>query len=121
MSVFTENLRELREARGLTQDALAELAGTSKQVLSRYENGLRVPKISMVEKLAKALNVSINELTGEDQKEQEKAPVYKSPLDEKWHMLSAGVENLPDYRKQAMIGIVESAMAAFNEARNEKK
>lgn len=69
MATFAENLRTLRELRGLSQDALAERAGTSKQVLSRYENGLRVPKISMVKKLADALNVSMAELTGDENNE----------------------------------------------------
>ena len=51
MSVFSENLRAFRKARGLTLDALSALVGTSKQVLSHYENEVRVPKIYMVEKL----------------------------------------------------------------------
>ena len=65
MASFGENLRKLRKERKLSMDALAEKAGTSKQVLSRYENGERVPKISMVQKLADALGVSISELSGE--------------------------------------------------------
>ena len=65
MSTFGENLRKLRKERKLSMDALAEKAGTSKQVLSRYENGERVPKISMVQKLADALGVSIGNLIGE--------------------------------------------------------
>lgn len=65
MSDFGANLRRLRKERKLSMDALAEKAGTSKQVLSRYENGERVPKISMVKKLADALGVSIAQLSGE--------------------------------------------------------
>lgn len=65
MSDFGANLRRLRKERKLSMDALAEKAGTSKQVLSRYENGERAPKISMVKKLADALGVSIAQLTGE--------------------------------------------------------
>lgn len=65
MSDFGNNLRRLRKAKHLSMDALAKIAGTSKQVLSRYENGERVPKISMVKKLADALGVSISELSGE--------------------------------------------------------
>lgn len=67
MSDFGNNLRRLRKAKHLSMDALAEIAGTSKQVLSRYENGERVPKISMVKKLADALGVSIGELSGESE------------------------------------------------------
>jgi len=65
MEKFGDTLRAIRKKRGLSMDALAELAGTSKQVLSRYENNERVPKISMVKKLADALNVSLAELSGD--------------------------------------------------------
>lgn len=63
-------------------DALAEKAGTSKQVLSRYENGERIPKISMVKKLADALGVSISELSGEvyNIKATIKVPEYRGGL-----------------------------------------
>lgn len=78
METFAERLRRLRTDRGMTLDALAERAGTSKQVLSRYETGLRVPKISMVEKLAEALNVSLSELSGDDRPDQ-RGPLLISP------------------------------------------
>lgn len=82
MTEFGENLRKLRKERKLSMDALAEKAGTSKQVLSRYENGERVPKISMVKKLADALGVSVSELSGEvyNIKAPIKAPEYRSGL-----------------------------------------
>lgn len=82
MSTFGENLRRLRKERKLSMDALAEKAGTSKQVLSRYENGERVPKISMVQKLADALGVSISELSEEtlDIKARIKVPPYHDGL-----------------------------------------
>ena len=48
MTSFGDNLRKLRKERKLSMDALAEKAGTSKQVLSRYENGERVPKIFVI-------------------------------------------------------------------------
>lgn len=71
MSTFAHNLRKLRKDRKLSMDSLAEKAGTSKQVLSRYENDERVPKISMVKRLADALGVSVSELSGEDDVNQD--------------------------------------------------
>lgn len=82
MTEFGENLRKLRKERKLSMDALAEKAGTSKQVLSRYENGERVPKISMVKNLADALGVSVSELSGEvyNIKATIKVPEYRGGL-----------------------------------------
>ena len=66
---FGERLRQIRKEMGETQDEFAARIGTSKQVLSRYEVGQRIPKISLVESYAKALNVSVDYLMGESQQE----------------------------------------------------
>ena len=52
---FGASLKRLRMERGLSQEDLARRLGTSKQAISRYENGARVPKISTVSALAAAL------------------------------------------------------------------
>lgn len=67
MTVFGENLRRIRLERNMSQDDLALLLGTSKQVISRYETGQRSPKVSIVAAYAEKLGVSISMLTtGED-------------------------------------------------------
>lgn len=63
---FGERLRQIRKELGETQDEFAARIGTSKQVLSRYEVGQRIPKISLVEQYAKSLNVSVDYLMGRD-------------------------------------------------------
>lgn len=62
---FGKRLRQIRKEMGETQDEFAARIGTSKQVLSRYESGQRIPKISLVENYAKALHVSVDYLMGE--------------------------------------------------------
>ena len=63
---FGERLRQIRKERGETQDEFAARIGTSKQVLSRYESGQRIPKISLAEKYAQALSVSVDYLMGKN-------------------------------------------------------
>ena len=46
----------------MTQDELAAILGTSKQVVSRYENNQRSPKVDVVQSYARALNVPIEYL-----------------------------------------------------------
>lgn len=65
MSPFGENLRKIRNARGMSQEEFADLLGTSKQVISRYETAQRSPKVSTVAEYAAKLGVSIAELTGD--------------------------------------------------------
>ncbi|KKK81052.1 hypothetical protein LCGC14_2817360 [marine sediment metagenome] len=51
------SLRELREAKGLTQDDLARLAGIGRNTVWGLELGSRKPRPSTRRKLAKALKV----------------------------------------------------------------
>lgn len=64
MSSFGQNLKRIRQARKMSQDEFAALLGTSKQVISRYENDLRSPKVSVVADYAEKLGVSIGDLSG---------------------------------------------------------
>jgi transcriptional regulator with XRE-family HTH domain len=55
-------LKQLRERRGLSQEQLAEAAGISRTYLARLETAKHDPTLSVIEKLAKALNVKPAEL-----------------------------------------------------------
>ena len=59
---FGEKLKKIRTDKGLSQDELAEILGTSKQVISRYETNQRVPKVTVVSDYAQKLNVSLTYL-----------------------------------------------------------
>lgn len=54
---FGNRLRELRVARGLTQERLAELAGLHKNYVGEVERGLRNVALDNIYKLAHALKV----------------------------------------------------------------
>jgi transcriptional regulator with XRE-family HTH domain len=55
-------LREIREARFVTQAELSERTGITEATISRIEHGLQSPRISTIRKLAKALGVEPAEL-----------------------------------------------------------
>jgi XRE family transcriptional regulator, aerobic/anaerobic benzoate catabolism transcriptional regulator len=55
-------IRDLREARGQSRDALAEAAGVSRVYLWGIEAGKRNPSLTLVGQLARALDVSLSEL-----------------------------------------------------------
>ena len=56
---FCEKLKLLREERNMSLSEFANLLGSSKQVISRYERGENTPKITTVAHYAKVLNVSL--------------------------------------------------------------
>ena len=50
-----QQLRQLREERGLSQAALANLAGTSQQTIDRIERNLNSPSLSTLQPILDAL------------------------------------------------------------------
>ncbi len=52
-------VREARKRSGLTQAALAELAGVPQSTVSRVESGSRVPSTDLVERLVRAAGFDI--------------------------------------------------------------
>ena len=57
------SVRLWREHRGLTQEALAEVAGISKPYLSQIESGKRRGSVAVLRALAQALEVPLDVLT----------------------------------------------------------
>lgn len=64
---FGEKLRAIRDKNDWTQEQLASKLGTSKQVISRYENNQRSPKLSVAIRYAEILGVPNNYFTDNDQ------------------------------------------------------
>lgn len=59
-----ERIRNLRRAKLMTQDQLAKAIGVKRAVISKYENGNVSINISILEKLAAALDVTPSFLIG---------------------------------------------------------
>lgn len=59
---FAANLRRRRKELGLSQEQLGARANIQMADISRYESGSRDPRISTVERLAEALELSISDL-----------------------------------------------------------
>jgi len=60
--VFATNLRRLRNAKGLSQDALAYEAEVSRSYLSQLEKGAFYASLNIIGRLADALGVEPAEL-----------------------------------------------------------
>ncbi len=62
MTWHPETLRTLRARRRLTQAALAARAGVHRVTIANLERGTRRPGLTMLERLAAALDVKITAL-----------------------------------------------------------
>jgi transcriptional regulator with XRE-family HTH domain len=60
--VFGEVVREFRQKRKVSQEALAASAGLHRTYISLLERGLRNPSLTVIQDLASALKVSMTDL-----------------------------------------------------------
>ena len=70
---FGTRIKELREKKKLTQERLAELIEMDSRSLSRIETGISFTTIDKLKKLAKALDVTVQDLFSvDDQQDKQK-------------------------------------------------
>jgi transcriptional regulator with XRE-family HTH domain len=61
--MLANNIKKYRRKTGLTQEALARRADVSYNTIIKLETkGIKDPRVSTITKVAKALNVTIDEL-----------------------------------------------------------
>lgn len=61
---IAENIRQLRNARNMTQATLAKRVGVTNATISAYEVGARAPSFEVLIKLAQVFRVSTDNLLG---------------------------------------------------------
>ena len=65
---FGEHLKQLRSERGFSQEIFASKIGVHVTNLSKYERNISTPSLDVAERIAKAFNISIDQLVYGDQK-----------------------------------------------------
>lgn len=105
-------LRELRKEKGMTQEQLAEQLGVSNRSVSRWENGINMPDISILVEISEFFEVGILELIEGERKQEEmdsndlkKIANYSD--EQKRHILNK-------INKKDVVGLVFSFIAAFS-------
>lgn len=81
MAEFGENLKNVREQKGYTQQTLADHLYVTRQAVSRWEGGSRYPDLMTAKKMAQFLEVSLDELLTDDDMRlyAEKNAIMESP------------------------------------------
>lgn len=62
--IFPERLRKMRERRRISRSVMSEMCGLSKSAFSKYERGVREPKLETLILLSKFWDCSIDYLCG---------------------------------------------------------
>lgn len=63
----TNNIKALREAKGMTQVQLAEAAGIHRVTIARYETTDIGMTVDSAQRIANALGCTVDELLGKDE------------------------------------------------------
>ena len=79
MNIIAEKIAHRRKELGITQKELAEKLNVSDKTLSRWETGKQIPDALTMLEIAKALNMTINEVYGMEQKEENDSCTFTQP------------------------------------------
>ncbi len=82
MAEFGENLKRVREEKGITQQTLADQLYVTRQTVSRWEGGSRYPDLMTAKKMAQYLEVSLDDLLSDDDMKlyAQKSAILESPV-----------------------------------------
>lgn len=100
---IAKNIKTLREKKGMSQKELISIVGLGAPMYSRIETGKAEPSLTTLEKIAKALGVSLSELFEADDKMSDVNSLDKS-LFEKVRLIEA----LNDEEKKTVFSIVDA-------------
>ena len=80
-----KNIKSIRQAKGITQDAMAEALFVTRQTVSNYENGRSRPDLDMLLRISEVLETDVNTIIYGPPIPQSKKDSYK------WLAISAGI------------------------------
>ena len=92
-------ISDLREAKGWNQSELADKSGVSRVMIGKYERGEAVPSIDAAKKIADALEVTLDYLTGEG---------TNSKLDKKTVKRLHDIELLEDDKRNVLFDLIDT-------------
>lgn len=106
-----ENIKQLRKNKGLTQKKLGELIGVKAITIRKYESNEREPNLITLNKIAKALDVTINDIVRNEEKASNKNSIGIRFLDR---------NKLPDEKEQ-IVKIFEELYEFINATNDENQ
>ncbi len=100
---FGQRLKRIRQGRALTQQELGDRVGVSQRVVAYYESDDSQPLGALLVELARALEITADELLGIEQL-REKVPVKKASIRRRLQQ----VEELPTADQKAALKFVDA-------------
>ncbi|MNM25407.1 HTH-type transcriptional regulator Xre [compost metagenome] len=106
---FAENLKRIREWRGINKEELGERIGVSGVTVGYWESGRNEPRMGKVEQIADILNVDIDDLLFSEDFESIKANSKPMLSDEKRKAMDM-ITNLSDEDVKLLNALMERSL-----------
>ena len=107
-SIFSKKLIAFRKAKGLTQIQLAKLINSTQRTISYYENQAYQPPAHILIKLAKILDVKIEDFLEDSPiKQSTKKNIMDSETKRLWKKFQQIIK-LPERDKRAILRMINS-------------
>lgn len=110
---FGKRLRELRQAKGLSQMELAAALGVTQVAISHYELGLKKPPFKNLCKLSELLDVAIDDLIHSP---AESTPRAASPNNRRLQKKLRALDQLPARDQRAVANYIDALLVRHQTA-----
>ncbi len=111
---FGDRLAQLRKAAGYTQQQLADEIDASRRQVAYYEGESEHPPASLLIALARALNVTTDQLLGmKTGRGKAATPAVSTRLERRLKL----IERMPPKPKQQLLGLIDTYLAASEQAK----
>lgn len=111
---MVKNLKLLRTKKGLSQQQLADIIGTSQQSINKYENHNVEPDIDTLIAFADFFNTSVDYLIGNTDINRKIEPVHQYCLNDEEMSLIDGFRKLTKGEKDSIFAVVNNYIIAAN-------
>lgn len=113
--MLSENIKQRRKAKGMSQEELAERLHVVRQTVSKWEKGLSVPDSEMLVRLAEVLETTVSALLDETTEASDEAPTLQE-LASRLETLNAQFARQASKRKRTwrIVLIVATCLVALH-------
>ena len=88
-----DNIRRLREAHGLSQKELAEIAGVTDKAVSTWETGVNIPRMGVIQKIADYFEIQKSNIIEDRGLYTKNEPTLREEIIQKINNI---LDNIPD-------------------------
>lgn len=114
--MLADTIKEIRRKHYLNQSQFAKMIGVTQSAISQWENDLTRPNSYQLEAIAKAFNISIDELlvdrVTDIDPDKPKTPEARS--------LARGIDKMPETQRKAILNMMTGLYPGLFEKGNEE-